>query len=101
MAANHSRFEYEVRGHGLFPFDMLRYDAAHPQREADSARIESTTRRGEGTDPVTVALVSEHHPTDARWRSHGWRVISLREIRNAGTAKERTVVHESPMTLGM
>lgn len=104
MAAKHSRFEYEVRGRGRFPIDMLRYDGAYPTGQRDAARIESTYPRFTEdalTEPVTVMLTSTRMPTNGRWASFGWRVLSVVETRNAGTASERTVRHESPMTLGM
>jgi hypothetical protein len=97
-----TRFVYEVTGRSRFPIDMLRYDAAHPERESDSARITGTLWPNEPlNEPVTVTVVSAHMPTRARWASFGWRVGTVVETRNVGTVKERTVRHESPVTLGM
>lgn len=67
--------EFTVKGGGLFPFDMLRYDQCWPKSEStDSAAIERTTRHGHGgTEEVT--LVGLNSPTQGRWQSFGWRVI--------------------------
>lgn len=66
--------EYKVRGAGFFPLDMLRYDASWP---CDS---DSIVRFGEHQSELyTVRLrtMLNRRPTDARWRSFGWRVIEV------------------------
>jgi hypothetical protein len=67
--------EFEVRGRGQFPFDMLRYDSCWPKHESDSAEIERNVRRG--TDEYTVRLMSVglNSPTIGRWNSFGWKVV--------------------------
>lgn len=67
-------YEFTVEGKMPFPIDMLRYDAAFPKTELDSSVITSTFRRGGGT---IVNLCSHTKlPTDGRWESFGWKVIS-------------------------
>lgn len=74
--------EFTVEGSGAFPTDMLRYDAAHPKSESDSARIDDANRYDEG--PIRACLISHVEstvrkgPTDARWQSFRWKVIEWR-----------------------
>lgn len=69
---------FDVTGYGPFPLDMLRYDCCFPASEEDSARMERTfNRRARDEATITLRYVSEYKPkgpTDARWRSFGWRV---------------------------
>lgn len=78
-------FDFEVRGSGRFPFDMLRYDSAWPRTSEDAEEIGlawendgyfeartvklRTTIMARGQDPITPA----------RWRSFGWRVVGRPE----------------------
>lgn len=79
MAVN--AWEFTVEGSGSFPFDMLRYDQCWPKSESpDSATLESMTRRGV-RGPFRVTLVSLNAPTQGRWESFGWLVISQSERR--------------------
>lgn len=71
-------FIVTVRGSGAFPIDMLRYDAAHPYQERDSAAIEHIARSREVGD---VRVVMTHEPTAERWASFGWRVVSIEKRR--------------------
>ena len=66
-------YTYTVRGTGLFPFDMLRYDRCTPKTEADSSRIEQTTHRSK-LGPQEITMLGTKEPTVARWESFGWRV---------------------------
>jgi hypothetical protein len=73
-------YTFTVRGQGLFPFDMLRYDRCTPKTENDSAIIEHTTRPARKPDdrlPKRITLVGPKAPTDGRWASFGWEVESV------------------------
>ena len=65
----------EVEGFGEFPFDMLRYDNAHPTEERDSGQL---SRFASGLDGrrkvrVTALATTKRWPfTPARWESFGW-----------------------------
>jgi hypothetical protein len=68
---------FQVEGAGRFPFDMLRYDCCFPYTEIDTACMvaDKVSRR-----IVTLARhieTKESLPCDGRWRSFGWRVVSL------------------------
>ena len=85
MADTHrKKYYYVVSGGGAFPLDMLRYDASHPEREVDSGAIASTFRgvRWAGAEEPhvpLVRLVSYYPPTDGRWQSFGWHVVTVDE----------------------
>ena len=66
-------YEYYVTGSGIFPFDMLRYDAAWPRTSEDAARI-SAGIYGDRADRRSILLRSYHAPTPDRWFSFGWSV---------------------------
>jgi hypothetical protein len=84
MAKTPTPTEFTVRGTGLFPFDMLRYDSCWPKSQEDTAAIEATTRRrtrGSIENPgpaeltvVTLLTIGTNAPTEARWDSFGWKV---------------------------
>lgn len=66
-----------VMGSGRFAHDMLRYDSACPDTEADTHAMED--------EHVTLGLrivvlrrfaIDDRAPTEARWKSQGWAVIS-------------------------
>jgi hypothetical protein len=68
-----------VRGRGVFPFDMLRYDRAVPATEADSGLL-----HGDSLSPVRdvklrafkgAAAPGYDGHSIARWKSFGWKVI--------------------------
>ena len=69
---------FVVNGRGAFPVDMLRYDHCYPETQADVDR--AFCERGERV----VHLVSrcggkyaaEQVPTEGRWGSFTWHVIS-------------------------
>jgi hypothetical protein len=65
-------YRYAVTGKPSFPYDMLRYDAAWPASEADSAKLYSP--RGGEDGNIVVTLHSHKLPTEGRWRSFGWYV---------------------------
>lgn len=69
-----------VRGHGDFPFDMLRYDNACPATSADVSCMLDPERRN--TPFLTTRDVKlERFSLDggkaehARWKSFGWEVV--------------------------
>lgn len=66
-------FRVTVEGNGMFPVDMLRYDAAYPSTERDSGTI-----MGDGLRKVDVAM--KNPPTEARWQSFGWIVLNVAKI---------------------
>jgi hypothetical protein len=73
-----------VKGRGDFPIDMLRYDRCTPLTESDSGRIERTFDEEVGEDENAAEIdlkASEigHQPTQGRWQSFGWTVISFKE----------------------
>ena len=70
VAAN--SITYQVRGTGLFPFDMLRFDSAYPATEIDANRMRDTYRMRESI--ITVRSVKP--PTTLRWLSFGWKVLT-------------------------
>jgi hypothetical protein len=76
--AKANRFSYTVAGYGVFPTDMLRYDACWPATQDDVERLDAT-RDDFGKPPgvikpIVVGLVGVRYPTKARWESFGWRV---------------------------
>jgi hypothetical protein len=69
-------WEFDVRGSGEFPYDMLRYDQCWPATEMnDSGKL--GTRSNETRKVVLRGLRA---PTDGRWQSFGWFVGEAREI---------------------
>jgi hypothetical protein len=72
--------QFAVKGRGVFPFDMLRYDRCFPASERDSRLIEDTTHPRRALDPaettVTLAMADPKRlPTEARWASFRWTVV--------------------------
>lgn len=68
---------YTVNGSGMFPLDMLRYDAAWPATAADATELEwaiaqPAERRDKGPKPIR--LQSYQKPTKDRWSSFLWGV---------------------------
>ena len=69
-------YTYQVEGHGTFPVDMLRYDAAWPRDGVDVTAIENAT--GRHHHDGRVQLRSYQMPTEERWRSFGWSISTLK-----------------------
>lgn len=69
-------YRYEVAGHGVFAFDMLRYDAAWPETSSDAGKLEHHR-----VDTRRVRLLSAHKPTMERWASFAWPVTGPVEKR--------------------
>lgn len=72
---------FQVRGAGIVPFDMLRYDCCFPNSEGeDSAKLEAATFPGGKREAYVVTLCRwsdrrDWQPTADRWRSFGWQVV--------------------------
>lgn len=69
-------YRYTVRGNGMFPTDMLRYDRSWPQDTGDAAKILGTGVRNV-REVVLISTSPRRHwePTYDRWRSFGWIVV--------------------------
>lgn len=76
-------FKLVVKGRGQFPIDMLRYDGCYPRHEADSGRIEVSFQRGNFNveQQISLTLPGKEPPTEARWSSFGWTVVSCERDR--------------------
>jgi len=85
--AKQFRHTLRVRGNGIFPFDMLRYDGVtvDPTDKAGMAFVKKSNDPAHFHellfDPKTrtVRVVAtdtrKWEPTAARWRSFGWTVV--------------------------
>lgn len=84
MSTRVTQVQFQVRGGGQFPFDMLRYDSCYPASETDSAALEH--HRREKRRVTLLASIpnpqSVYFPDRARWGSFGWTVVdgSRREV---------------------
>ena len=68
-------WEFEVRGSGYFPMDMLRYDGCYPATTDDVLRM-SDNEKGWRTVRLFMPVSSKDIvPTVGRWRSFGWQVV--------------------------
>lgn len=70
-------WEFQVKGVGDFPIDMLRYDTCWPARSEDISKF-NVSRFAEAEElraVRTITLQSYFAPTVARWASFGWSVI--------------------------
>ena len=78
------RLRFTVRGSGAFPFDMLRYDAAWPEKEGtDSYQLGLTRDSGdEYFNQRNVTLITDcpNAPGFARWQSFGWPVVNYETL---------------------
>lgn len=97
MTTRRTYYRYTVQGTWRFPFDMLRYDRATPDTEADAGEIERSTRvlvQGDPDKikPFSVTLRAESL-TIGRWASFGWKVTSAVEITETpGGTRSRPVL---------
>lgn len=62
--------EFTVKGNGMFPIDMLRYDNCWPATSEDAAKL-----AGRGPREVTLGTRNRTAPTVGRWPSFMWRVV--------------------------
>ena len=67
---------FTVEGSGMFPVDMLRYDACWPATTEDvihmalgSPIARSKQRR------VALFTNAQNRPTVGRWESFGWKIV--------------------------
>jgi len=85
MARRKTVWQATVAGMGEFPIDMLRYDSCYPHSESDSGAIVRTQpfnadRAARGTE-IVVEGYAVHGPTEGRWASFMWHVISWEWVR--------------------
>lgn len=66
---------FVVAGLGSFPFDMLRYDQCWPEGQDDVGNLFNKFLAKREIRKIT--LLSHSHPTEARWASFMWNVISI------------------------
>lgn len=73
--------KFAVRGKGVFPLDMLRYDCCWPLRGEDVHEMEKPSTVMRNTHERIIWLKTsgraDPRPTVARWASFGWEVISV------------------------
>jgi len=74
------RQEFEVKGKGDIPFDMLRYDYCYPATSEDAVNLASSWYSDRPLDTRTIKLRrivfgAKTMPTTARWKSFGWVVV--------------------------
>lgn len=68
---------FAVQGSGQFPFDMLRYDCCWPVREGhDTGRMAPLPGERLGRRVLLMATRSERGPTEGRWASFNWQVVT-------------------------
>jgi len=69
-------FEFYVTGTGMFPFDMLRYDACWPASSSDASKMEDSTWSAPDrkSGPRSIMMRSYCAPTVDRWSSFTWSV---------------------------
>lgn len=69
-----------VEGASPFPMDMLRYDSAIPATENEAGVLDRINAPYVDAGTVRVALrsvkVNTSGPTEGRWESHGWKVVT-------------------------
>lgn len=71
-------YTYQVTGRLGFPIDMLRHDQAFPNGSDDAIAISfwaSLMSKGSAKTPI-INLCGLCEPTEGRWESFGWRIIS-------------------------
>ena len=73
-------YHYTVEGSGAFPFDMLRYDAAYPEREDEVGLIARCRHHSQYNEIRQIRMVSHSMPTVGRWNSFGWKVGTVEII---------------------
>lgn len=88
--AKYQAVYFTVKGTGIFPIDMLRYDSCMPRSQEDVSRIEqrefNIDSKQDPTKPDEVSLRGYYRvesfryhagefPTRLRWRSQGWPVV--------------------------
>ena len=64
-------YTFAVRGRGVFPFDMLRYDRCWPNSSEDATAMADPSCSFPGMRQVVLRSESDG-PTPVRWRSFNW-----------------------------
>jgi len=71
-------FTFQVDGNGTFPFDMLRFDCCWPLTSDDAHKLTGVERR---TVILTTLQANRRwEPTEGRWASFGWPVVSKETV---------------------
>lgn len=70
------KISFIVKGTGRFPIDQLRYDRAVPRKEIDSLMIEDHFIEKPRVVELLMFSPVKDGPTEDRWRSFGWNVLS-------------------------
>ena len=81
-------FQFKVRGEGLFPLDMLRYDTCWPSTSEDVIKLTARHKEPRTVEMCGISLLSKRDtedlikkgrfPTAERWASFGWEVTEVR-----------------------
>jgi len=71
-----------VEGMGSFPLDMLRYDNCIPAQEEEIHKLVMSSKdMPEYRERRQIELIRHAYngepPTNGRWQSFGWRVVSV------------------------
>jgi hypothetical protein len=74
IEAAQNAITFQVEGTWDFPLDMLRYDLCWPASQSDAGLIAGTTLVGKAERRITLKGLKL--PTEARWVSFGWKVVS-------------------------
>jgi len=69
------RWYLVVEGSGSFPFDMLRYDSAHPFEQTDSARMEHHRHERRRIVVERRGVNATESSGERRWESFGWKIL--------------------------
>jgi len=87
-----SIFEFTVSGHGVFPYDMLRYDRCWPATEDMSAKLSWDPRSVRAVQQRAVTMKGTRLPTIGRWHSFGWHVGDAVETTARGNVKRHVLI---------
>lgn len=69
---------FTVEGQGDFPLDMLRFDRCFPKTGFDASKIDWYQRIETRTiELVTHVRHNQSWPGIDRWRSFGWKVVTI------------------------
>ena len=71
---NRPIYQFQVKGSGYFPVDMLRYDTCWPSTSDDAANL-TINHRDDLMLVRQIELNGIRIPTVDRWLSFGWKVL--------------------------
>lgn len=71
---------FTVRGAGVFPADMLRYDCCWPVSTASAMNVIGDGHEGLGPRAVELITMAKNMPTKDRWVSFGWVVTQTEDL---------------------